>query len=210
MWSNHLKMFTVFNSLLAHLQRSKNPQTHNCSTLIMLKSLDLVPSPPNHAIFFSDTLPMTTYFSWSSFVTKWPTIQNIYSKLYSTTCANTYREGTTSEVNRIIVIRNGKFLEGNLDRVFAATLEFPKILVPRLPQHTSNINIEWAGKSKHLYSLCDQLLGALILLFWNYLFLIDDAWCKLYMVAPLREQLYRSLALEEKYCCSYYSRQGDK
>ena len=126
MWSNHLKMFTVFNSLLAHLQRSKNPQTHNCSTLIMLKSLDLVPSPPNHAIFFSDTLPMTIYISWSSFVTKWPTIQNIYSKLYSTMCANTYREGTTSEVNRIIVIRNGKFLEGNLDRVFAATSAYIK------------------------------------------------------------------------------------
>ena len=39
-------------------------------------------------------------------------------------------------------------LEGNLGRVlFAAELEFPKILVPRLPQHTSNINIETAGKS---------------------------------------------------------------
>ena len=48
-------------------------------------------------------------------------------------------------------------LEGNLDRVlFAAELEFPKILVPRLPQHTSNGNIVCAGKSewsKQLYSL---------------------------------------------------------
>ena len=48
-------------------------------------------------------------------------------------------------------------LEGSLDRVlFAVELEFPKILVPRLPQHTSNVNIECAGKSewsKQLYSL---------------------------------------------------------
>ena len=52
-------------------------------------------------------------------------------------------------------------LEGILDRVlFAAELEFAKILVARLPQNTSNVNIECAGKSKQLYSLCDQPLGA--------------------------------------------------
>ena len=48
-------------------------------------------------------------------------------------------------------------MEGSLDRVsFAAETEFPKVLVPRLPQHTSNVNIECAGKSewsKQLYSL---------------------------------------------------------
>ena len=50
-----------------------------------------------------------------------------------------------------------------MDRVlFAAELEFPKILVPRQPQNTSNGNIECARKSKQLYSLCNQLLGALI------------------------------------------------
>ena len=54
-------------------------------------------------------------------------------------------------------------LEGSLDRVlFAAEFEFPKILLPRLPQNSSNVNIEYAEKSKQLYSLCDQLLGALI------------------------------------------------
>ena len=48
-----------------------------------------------------------------------------------------------------IVIGNGGSLEGSLDRVlFAAELEFPKILVPRLPQHTLNVNIECAGKSE--------------------------------------------------------------
>ena len=40
-------------------------------------------------------------------------------------------------------------LKGSLDRVLlAAELEFPKILVPRLPQHTSGVNIECAGKSE--------------------------------------------------------------
>ena len=62
-------------------------------------------------------------------------------------------------------------LEGSLDGVlFAAELEFPKMPVPRLPQNKSNVNIECAGKSKQLYSLCDQLLGALIYL--NFIVLI--------------------------------------
>ena len=45
-----------------------------------------------------------------------------------------------------IVIRNGKdSLEDSLDRILlAAELEFLKILVPKLPQHTSNVNIERA------------------------------------------------------------------
>ena len=47
-------------------------------------------------------------------------------------------------------------LEGSLDVVlFVAELEFSKILVPRLPQHTSDVNIECARKSewsKQLYS----------------------------------------------------------
>ena len=39
-------------------------------------------------------------------------------------------------------------LEGSTDRVlFGARLEFHKILVPRLPQHTSNVNTECARKS---------------------------------------------------------------
>ena len=40
-------------------------------------------------------------------------------------------------------------LESSLDRVlFVAQLEFPKILVPRLPQHTSDVNTECAEKSE--------------------------------------------------------------
>ena len=48
-------------------------------------------------------------------------------------------------------------LEGSLDRLlFAAELEFPTILVPRLPQHTSDVKVECAGKSvcsRQLYYL---------------------------------------------------------
>ena len=65
-------------------------------------------------------------------------------------------------------------LEGSLDRVwFVAELEFPKILVPTLPQHTSNVNIEYAGKfewPKQLYYLYEtsflQHWYILVLLFW--------------------------------------------
>ena len=65
-------------------------------------------------------------------------------------------------------------LEGSLDRVsFGAELEFLKIQAPRLPQHTSNVNTECAGKSewsKQLYSLyLTSFLEhwyILILLFW--------------------------------------------
>ena len=56
--------------------------------------------------------------------------------------------------------------------MMAAELEFPKILVPRLPENSSNLNIERTGKSKQLYSLYDQLLGALIYLHFIVLILI--------------------------------------
>ena len=36
---------------------------------------------------------------------------------------------------------------------FAAELEFPKILVPRLPQNALNVNIKRDGKSQQLYYL---------------------------------------------------------
>ena len=77
-------------------------------------------------------------------------------------------------------------LEGSLDRVlFPAELDFPKILVPRLPQHTSNVNIECAEKLKQLY----------------FLYVISF--------------YFRSITIPELntgriYCCSYYSRQSDR
>ena len=88
-----------------------------------------------------------------------------------------------------IVIRKKRkdSLEGSLNReLFAAELEFPKILVPRLPQHTSNVNIECAGKSewsKQLYSLyvrpvdMKKVLGAgglQIMKYWRPPWLADN------------------------------------
>ena len=64
-------------------------------------------------------------------------------------------------------------VEGNQDGVlFPAELEFPKTLISRLPQNTSNVNIECARKSKQLCSLCDQLLGGLIYLYFIILIII--------------------------------------
>ena len=64
-------------------------------------------------------------------------------------------------------------LEGSLDRVlFPTEIELRKIIVLRLPQNSSNINIECTGKSKQLYSLYEQLLGAVIYLRFIILILI--------------------------------------
>ena len=64
-------------------------------------------------------------------------------------------------------------LEGSLDRVlFAAELDFQKILVLRLPQNITNVNTECAKKLKQLYSLCDQFLVALIYPHFTILILI--------------------------------------
>ena len=64
-------------------------------------------------------------------------------------------------------------LEGSLDRVlFTTEIELQKIIVPRLPQNSPNINIECTGKSKQLYSLYEQLLGAVIYLRFIILILI--------------------------------------
>ena len=100
-------------------------------------------------------------------------------------------------------------LEGSLVPVlFATELEFPKILVPRIPQNTSNVNTEGTGKGKQLYYFCDQLLGALIYLYFIVLILICFyAWCKLcnkWLLLFVNNT--RSLTLEKKHCCSYYSR----
>ena len=64
-------------------------------------------------------------------------------------------------------------MEGSLDQVlFATKLEFPKILVPRLFQNTSNVYVECSEKLKQLYSLCDQLLEVLIYFYFIVLILI--------------------------------------
>ena len=93
-------------------------------------------------------------------------------------------------------------LEGSLNRVlFASKLEFSKILVPRLPQNTSNLNNECAGKLKRLYSLCEQLLVSQIYLYFIVLilmFLIDYTRCKLCNIwLLLFESNSRSITIQE-------------
>ena len=48
------------------------------------------------------------------------------------------------------------------------------MLVSRLPQNISNVNNECAGKSKQLYSVCDQPLSMLIYLYFIVLILIGS------------------------------------
>ena len=81
-------------------------------------------------------------------------------------------------------------LKGNLNRVlFPAGLELPKRLVPRLPQNSSKVNTECAGKSKQLYSIY-SLIFFMWPASWSHdipsfyysdinLLLIDYACCKL-------------------------------
>ena len=64
-------------------------------------------------------------------------------------------------------------LKGSLVWVLlVAELEFPEILVPRLPQISSNVNIKSTRKSNQLFCLCDLLLRALIYLHFVVLILI--------------------------------------
>ena len=59
-----------------------------------------------------------------------------------------------SEFNHSHKKRKGS-LEGSLGRVLpSAALGFPKVLVPRLSQHTSNVIIECAGKSEWSKNNC--------------------------------------------------------
>ena len=73
-------------------------------------------------------------------------------------------------------MRNEKMegsLEGSLDRIlFATELEFPKVLVTRLPQNSLNVNNECAKKLYRIYSLCVQLLGVIIYLHFLIVILI--------------------------------------
>ena len=84
----------------------------------------------------------------------------------------TYHSAKFLQLNKII--RNGKIIwKGSPVRIsFAAEHEFPKMLVPRLPQNTSSVNIESTGKLKQLYYLCDHLLGFLIYLYFIVLILL--------------------------------------
>ena len=105
--------------------------------------------------------------------------------------------------------------------LFAAELNFLKILVPNLSQHTSNVNIYRKirmVKATVLF-IWDKFLAALIHLFFYSdinLFLITDTWCKLCnMRLLLCENRFRSFIILElhtggKYYCSYYSNEANR
>ena len=107
--------------------------------------------------------------------------------------------------------------------LFAAELEFPKILVPSLCQNSSNVNLEFAGKLSQLHSLCDQPLGALTSLFY-----CSDINLCLWLIIPgencenlvktatgivehnsrrikIQEYQHTGVTPEEQHCFSYYS-----
>lgn len=64
-----------------------------------------------------------------------------------------------------VVVQCGGFPQvTQVAQKYAAKLEFVKIL--RLPENTSNVNIERAGKTKQLYFLWVLLLGALLSSFY--------------------------------------------
>ena len=105
---------------------------------------------------------------------------------------NKYQDHILSRTIFVMFIHSHKIrkdsLGGGLDRVlFTAEPEFSKILVPRLLQHTSDVNTEYVGKSKQLQTLCDQPPGVLISLYYlDYFFVlilicvsINYAWLEL-------------------------------
>ena len=91
---------------------------------------------------------------------------------------NQYQDHILSRTIFVMFIHSHKIrkdiLGGGLDRVlFTAEPEFSKILVPRLLQHTSDVNTEYVGKSKQLQTLCDQPPGVLISLYYlDYFFVL--------------------------------------
>ena len=104
--------------------------------------------------------------------------------------------------------------------LFSAELDITKMLVPRLPQDALDVNVECDGKAKQLYSLCDQPLGAPICLFFIILILtcysliLPDVNYGIYGWSSSKTtqgvSLYRKLTMEEKNCCSYYTRYSDR
>ena len=62
----------------------------------------LGPSPPNHSKSTLKILLITISVSWPNFITKWSTIQKIYSKLYPVSSTNTHHEVKIFEVDGMV------------------------------------------------------------------------------------------------------------
>ena len=90
----------------------------------MEKDLEPRPSPPNFSKVSSKFLPLLVSINWSSLVTSWVVVRNIYLKMYLAWCTNTHRDVKNSVNHRmvkntktwvpweqnIILLRNKKFL----------------------------------------------------------------------------------------------------
>ena len=103
-------------------------------------------------------------------------------------------------------------LEGSLVRVlFVVENEFLKMLVPKLPQNISNVNIKI--KTNVLFMWLTSWSPDISSFFCSdiNLYFVDHAWCKLCNKwLLLFENSTRTKTQEEKHCCSYYSRLGDR
>ena len=60
------------------------------------------PNPPHHAKSFLEIFSMTVSVSWTSFMSKWFTIQKIYSKMVSASCTDTHHDVITFKVDRMV------------------------------------------------------------------------------------------------------------
>ena len=68
----------------------------------MGKDLEPRPSPPNFSKDSRKFLPLLVSINWSSLVTSWVVVRNIYLKMYLVWCTNTHRDVKTS-VNHLMV-----------------------------------------------------------------------------------------------------------
>ena len=87
-------------------------------------------------------------------------ISEIFIQIIKLSCAtNVFIAGKFSVIMFFVFLNHKKRKVSLVRLLSAAELEFPKVLVPRLPQNTSNVNIESTGKSKQLYFYVTNFLG---------------------------------------------------
>ena len=81
-----------------------------------------------------------------------PLVTKVSQLRYFKSKLKDYTENSFSVLNLNIVKRNGNIVwQVVWKEQYSAELEFPKILVLRLPQNTLYVNTEYAEKSKQLY-----------------------------------------------------------
>ena len=113
LWSMNLSIvFTIFDGLSAHLQKSKITQTCPswflicCSRLLNWKGLGFrtqyLCRIKYNAECFLKILPMIVSVSWRSFMIKWFMIQKVYSKNFSNAYSITHYSNTTFKLDGMV------------------------------------------------------------------------------------------------------------